>query len=491
MASIIRMPRQGISVESCVVTSWCKAQGDLVQAGETLFTYETDKAAFEEKATAEGVLLHIFHGEGEDVPCLESMCIIGKPSDDISGLINPQATADDASQTQAAAPAFEPQPQEALPSAETQPPPMPLAELPDTVDEGQPFAASPRARALAKAMGVTIAKVQGTGPDKRVLAQDVERAALPGRIQPLPLDNTKVWEEKPEAAAQTAPVQEPLAQDIPAPAPQPPAAPTETAAKPTSEAVAQATTEETPLYPYTETKLSNIRKVTARAMHASLSEMAQLTHHMSFDATSLLEYRRLQKAHAQALGLPGDITLGDMVLYAVARVLPRYPSLNAHFLGSSMRVFDGVHLGVAVDTDRGLLVPTVFNAQDMSLPELSKNIKALAAACREGSVRSEDMRGGTFTVSNLGNLGVEMFTPVINPPQTGILGVCAVTYRPRPNAAGGFDAYPAMGLSLTYDHQALDGAPASRFLQELCKALENFPLLLAGLPVGAGNPTAK
>ncbi|MBQ5769970.1 MAG: 2-oxo acid dehydrogenase subunit E2, partial [Clostridia bacterium] len=140
--------------------------------------------------------------------------------------------------------------------------------------------------------------------------------------------------------------------------------------------------------------------------------------------------------------------------------------------------FEHVNLGVAVDTPRGLMVPTIFNADTKSLLEISKEVKSLAEAARSGAISPDLLGGGTFTVSNLGATGVEMFTPVINPPQTGILGVCGITQRVR-EVNGQMSIYPAMGLSLTYDHRVVDGSPASKFVSELCKNLEKFTLLLA------------
>ena len=132
---------------------------------------------------------------------------------------------------------------------------------------------------------------------------------------------------------------------------------------------------------------------------------------------------------------------------------------------------------MAVDTERGLLVPVLFGAEKMTLAELSAQTKTLAGTAREGKLSPDEMSGGSFTVSNLGSMGVESFTPVINPPQTGILGVCTIVNRVR-EKNGGMEVYPAMGLSLTYDHRAVDGAPAARFAKELCEALEKFTALL-------------
>ena len=143
-----------------------------------------------------------------------------------------------------------------------------------------------------------------------------------------------------------------------------------------------------------------------------------------------------------------------------------------------MKLFRPVHLGVAVDTERGLMVPTLSNADRLSLKEISSGAAALAAACRNNTVRPEQLAGGTITVTNLGNTGISSFTPIINPPQTCIVGICGIEWKLRPSADGSPSLYRAIGLSLTFDHRAVDGAPAARFLHDLCTKLENFELLL-------------
>jgi len=227
---------------------------------------------------------------------------------------------------------------------------------------------------------------------------------------------------------------------------------------------------------YEDVKFSGIRRAISKSMKSSLSSMAQLTHNFSFDASAIMAYRKALKAAGDDFA---GITLGDIILYAVSRTLLSCPDLNAHMLDdNNIRLFKHVHLGVAVDTPRGLMVPTIFNADQKSLLEISKEVKELAAACRTGAISPDKLSGASFTVSNLGSFGVESFTPVINPPQTGIIGVCTTVQRPR-MGANGIELYPAMALSLTYDHRAVDGAPASRLMMELCKNLENFTTLLA------------
>ena len=164
-----------------------------------------------------------------------------------------------------------------------------------------------------------------------------------------------------------------------------------------------------------------------------------------------------------------------MVLYAVSRTLPAHPYINANLVGDSFRLFRHANIGLAVDTERGLLVPTLFGADTMSLAQIAAASKEAAERARGGQLTPDEMSGGSFTVTNLGSLGIESFTPVINPPQTAILGVCTITNRMRADGS----VYPAMGLSLTFDHRAVDGAPAAKFLAQLCSMLENFQLLLA------------
>jgi len=213
-------------------------------------------------------------------------------------------------------------------------------------------------------------------------------------------------------------------------------------------------------------------------MMASLSSMAQLTLNSAFDATEMLSYRASLKKNGEKMGMP-NITLNDIVLYAVSRTVLNHKDLNAHLLeGDTMRKFNHVHLGIAVDTPRGLMVPTIRYADLKSLAQISAEAKELAKMAQEGTISPDLLSGATFTVSNLGSMGIESFTPVINPPQTAILGVGTLMTRVK-ECGDDLKAYKAMGLSLTFDHRAADGAPAARLLKDLCTNLENFGLLLA------------
>ena len=437
------MPRQGQSVESCVITEWQKQKGDSVKVGDILFSYETDKSSFDEKSEVEGTLLEILAAAGDDVPCLETVCIIGNPGEDISALIPAKAeSGTTAPATEAAAPAPE------APAASA--PAAPAAEAAETAApvEGDRLRISPRARNLALRTGADLSQAAPTGPMGRIIERDVNSLLDAGKTT----TTEQVESYLANPAAYKAPAAEPVQADK--------------AVVPTVEAPAKTA--------YTDVKVTNIRRVIAKSMHASLSTMAQLTLNSSFDAPELLDYRANVKASGEALGM-ANITLNDMVLFAVAKTLMNHKECNAHWMDDFIRVFENVNLGIAVDTDRGLMVPTLPAAETLTLNELSVAAKALIKETQSGSISPDKLAGASFTVTNLGSLGVESFTPVINPPQVAILGVDCVTYRLKEDGT----TYPAMGLSLTFDHRALDGAPAARFLKDLSAALEHFSLTLA------------
>ena len=227
-----------------------------------------------------------------------------------------------------------------------------------------------------------------------------------------------------------------------------------------------------------EIKVTGVRKLIAERMLASLTTTAQLTLNASADARALQELRARFKESPESLGLR-SVTINDMVLFAVSRALLQHPDLNAHFSGDVIRQYADVHLGFAVDTPRGLIVPTIRNAGLLGLKAIAAEASRLAAACREGRVSPDELAGATFTVTNLGGLGVESFTPVLNPPQVGIIGIGSIIPRATQGAGGNVSFIPQIGLSLTINHQVVDGAPGARFLQTLSGLIARFDLLLA------------
>jgi pyruvate dehydrogenase E2 component (dihydrolipoamide acetyltransferase) len=227
----------------------------------------------------------------------------------------------------------------------------------------------------------------------------------------------------------------------------------------------------------TDVPVKSIRKVIAERMRQSLGSTAQLTMNAWAKATAMQAVRARCKSSGEAVGVAAP-SINDLVLLAVARTLPRFPALNAHFLGDRIRQFGDIHLGVAVDTERGLMVPVLRDAGRLSLGGIGRGVKALAKACQDGSVKPEQLSGSTFTVSNLGAMGIEHFTPVLNAPEVAILGVGGIALRPSEGAAG-VEFVSSIALSLTIDHQALDGAPAARFMQALVQAIEAIDVVIA------------
>jgi pyruvate dehydrogenase E2 component (dihydrolipoamide acetyltransferase) len=221
-------------------------------------------------------------------------------------------------------------------------------------------------------------------------------------------------------------------------------------------------------------RVSTIRETIARRMRESLSTTAQYTMHASAGAAGLLSLRARFKLSAGT----ASITIGDMVLFCVARALEEAPSLNAEFIDGRICRHTEVNLGFACDTDRGLYVPVVKGCRNLTLAELSARVAQLAKQAVQGSIAADDLKGATFTVSNLGSLGIERFTPILNAPQVAILGVGAIQLKPV-RIDGGIALIDSIGLSLTCDHQIIDGAPGARFLQLLSRKIEQVESLCA------------
>jgi len=470
MAKELLMPRPGNTVESCVILEFRKKEGDSVKPGDVICEVETDKATFEVPAEDEGVLLKIFYKAGDDVPVLTPLAVIGKPGEDVSAFkpavqgstpesgasISAASGSDRAGQ---AKPVQEAKPAEGAAHTASGAPRQEAA-------QAEFVGVSPRARHLAEKRGVDYAVLSGTGPGGRVIERDVQAAA-----EGHPSYSPAALEAK--ARGLTAPAVGSgiggriLSSDMGV------AQAVQTGAQ-TVRGGGEALT-----FPgaITEIPVKSVRKITAERMFASLSTTAQLTLNTSADATAIMEYRKKCKGSPDEMGLK-DVTINDLVLFAVSRVLPSFKELNAHFLKEKIVQFEHVHLGFAVDTPRGLMVPVIRFADTLSLKEISAEAKRLGKACAEGKINPDEMTGGTFTVTNLGVLGIESFTPVVNIPQAAILGVNAVSLKPvmRDDEVV---FVQHIGFSLTIDHQAVDGAPGARFLKALCQAVAQFDLTLA------------
>lgn len=471
MAIPVVMPRQGNTVESCILVEWKKAPGDPIEEGEILCEVETDKAVIEVPSPASGTLLALFFEPGADIPVLTNIAAIGTPGEDVSdlrpdGASAPQPADEPADEPagvgEPAAPAATTQ-QERAPAAPAQAPPAQ-----SLLPHGAP-ASSPRARKLAASKNLDLTQVRGSGPAGRIIERDVQ-AALAQQPRLSPVAQAMVDKGGYAAPQQgSGPGGRIMARDLSAPE-QPPV--------PTPAPFDEGAVE-------TET-LRGPRKVIAQRMLASLQTTAQLTLDSSADARSLQALRQRFKASDETFGLQA-VTINDLVLFAVSRLLPQHPLLNAHFSDETIRRYSDVHLGFAVDTPRGLLVPVIRHANRRSLRDLAAESKRLARAAQDGSITPDEMNGGTFTVTNLGNLGIERFTPILNPPQVAILGVGSIDLKPvqvaddgnNHSSNQGVAFIPHIGLSLTINHQVVDGAPGARFLQALCQGLAQLDLLLA------------
>lgn len=453
MATPIMMPRQGQSVETCVINEWFKKPGEEVKEGDILFSYETDKASFEFESPTAGVLLETFFSADDDVPVLTNVGVIGAPGENVDEF-RPSGADQGTVPSEPAQTMEQPQASQEEP-AQAQAVVAGVAPAAQAAQETGVIRVSPRARAKATVRGVDIASVAGTGPKGRVIERDV--LAQPGASPTAVAKMKQTGLQAPRVGSGIG-------------------------AKVLSHDLAQSLIQGTPA-PHVEdtveeVKLTNIRKIIGQRMMESLQQTAQLTMNGSADATALLEYRKRAKGIGADLGM-GDITVTDLVAMAVARTLPSFPELNCLYQNDKLRQFAHVHLAMAVDTSRGLMVPVVRFADLLTVKDLSISLKDLAKQCKEGSINPDLLSGGTVTITNLGMFGIESFTPVLNPPQVAIIGVNSITPRPKLMGNGEYQTRPYLTFSLTIDHRVVDGGPGARFLKALCTNIENIDFMLS------------
>ncbi|HYA45701.1 MAG TPA: dihydrolipoamide acetyltransferase family protein [Acidimicrobiales bacterium] len=439
MATTVEMPKLGNTVEDCLISTWLKHEGDMVAAGDVIVEIETDKTSFEITAPVGGVILATFFPEGALVPVFTSICAIGSPGETLEG-IGPGP----------AGPAGEPPVVGPAPTANGQalsagPEQAPPSALETSAGDGA-APVSPRARRFARQHELEVGNVKGSGPGGRVLEEDL-RAVLYARPAPGPTE-----EPGPALAAAGQRVAEPAA------------APSATAVT-TGQVQEPAAAEGKPL--------SLARQKIASRLRESLASTAQYTLHGSANAAGLLAVRRRLKASSAT----AEVNINYLVAYCTMLALVDTPDVNALLVDGVLYRHADVNLAFACDTVRGLMVPVVRRAQDLSLLGLSRRLKELVAQAEAGTISVDDLNGGTFTVSNMGGLGVESFTPVLNPPQVGILGVGAIGLKASRKADGNIEFIDSISLSLTFDHQAVDGAPGARFLKVVQGKIENAEAL--------------
>ena len=464
MSESVKMPALGESVTEGTVSSWLKAVGDTVEADEPLLEVATDKVDTEVPSPASGVLLEIRVAEDETVEVGTVLAVIGDPSE------APAAPAPTPTPAPVPAPAPTPTPAPAptLAPAPAHVVPAPVATTPvvaapsapaRTTEVPVPSASAvasaayvtPIVRRLAREKGVDLTTVTGTGVGGRIRRQDVEAAAKALEAARRAEDAAKAEREAKaaKAAAGPGPV---------APAP----------------AKAARVVPDTTLRGRTE-KMSRLRQVIAERMINSLSTSAQLTTVVEVDVTRVAALRA--RAKDDFLTRNGTrLTFLPFFVAAATEALKAHPKLNATIDGKDVTYHDVEHVGIAVDTPRGLLVPVVRNAGDLNIPGLARRINDLAARTRENKVNPDELSGSTFTITNTGSGGALFDTPIINQPEVAILGLGAIQKQPRVvKDADGGDVIAIRSvcyLSLSYDHRLVDGADAARYLMAVKRRLE-------------------
>jgi pyruvate dehydrogenase E2 component (dihydrolipoamide acetyltransferase) len=453
MITEVILPKLGQTMDEGAIVEWAKQEGDQVNRGDVLFTVESDKAVLEVEAMARGFLRRILVQTGQTVPVLTVVAIITRNADeDISGYDDSGAQAEKAGAVEAA--------------------PQPVASEPQAAQPGTGrIVASPRARKTAKEKGVDLAPLTGTGPGGRIVEEDVlEYVASQPKATPvaarvadaLGVDlgavsgsgvSGRIMREDVEAAAALV-----TAPGVSAPA-----------AAPAGERVRAVETE----------ALTGLRRIIAERMAASHMQTARVTLVTEADATAFVEAREQLKATVtEEWGFaPG---YNDLLGLVVARALHEFPYMNARLNadGSSIERLPSINLGMAVDTERGLLVPVIRDADRKGLRAFGAEFRALVERARVGKSLPDDLTGGTFTITNLGMYDVDAFTPIINLPEAAILGAGRIQAKPVVKS-GEVVARQMWTLSLTFDHRLVDGAPAARFLQRIKQLVEN-PFLLLG-----------
>lgn len=455
MARVVILPKLGQTMEEGTIVEWLVKEGDAVNRGDILFEVESDKAVLEVESSQKGTLLKILVGADATVPVLTPVAVIGEPGEDISTLLAEPGGG-------GAAPAV-PEPEAAVQTAAAEEEPAAVA--PEPAPAGR-IVASPRARKLAGEKGVDLARVAGSGPEGRIIEADV-LAWLAAQPAATPLAQRLAAREGVALAGITPAGTRVTAGEVAA-----------AAARPAAPAVAAATAAPVAVAgPGEVTPMRGVRAIIAERMATSSQTTAAITIHSEVDATAFVAMREsLRDALKGELGF--NVGYNDLLGVIVARCLVEFSYMNVQLTPEGIRQMPSVNLGLAVDSDRGLLVPVVRNAQALGIREFARTFRELVERARVGKSNPDELTGGTFTITNLGMFGVDMFTPIINLPECAILGVGRI--RPVPAVVDGqIVVRQKMWLSLTADHRLVDGGPAARFLQGIARYVEAPYLLLA------------
>ena len=460
MAKVIKMPKMGNTVESVIVGDIKIKVGDEIKKDQVLFSYETDKSTTEYKAEQEGKVQAILMESGEEVQVLVPVIVLGEDGEDISEFIAKKET---------------PQESTSKPDANDL---NKSAELKEnkSIKKDLSFGgkASPRAKATAKNLGVNISNVGGSGIEGRIVEGDILSfyhadgtlaTGAPGNLQYKELLIQAIAKELGFDIATNVAQEEPIEKTA-----------TQLAEYPAGGGIMA---DATPIPNGAKRKTFNpVRSAIASTMMNSLMQSAQLSMGIDIDASSLLAARAKIKKLA-ADNKRANSSINDLIVFALSRILPKHPHLNAQVGFDFSDEFDVAHIAVAVDAPSGLFVPVVKDASKKSLDEITASTKELIKKAQDGAITPDDMANGTFTISNLGLSGISFFTPVLNPPQAALLGVGSPIKRLKMDDTGKVVEYPEITLSLTMDHRPNDGIAGTIFLKELKESLENIDSLLA------------
>ncbi len=449
MAITFGMPSLGHTMEKGKIIEWLKQEGDAVAKGEPLVVIETDKVITEVESPVDGVLLKIAVAAEEERPIGSPLVLLGSADEQLSEADIQQLLGDDT----AAAPAAPPVPA---------PVPTPAAP-PRAAAAGERVKISPIARKLCDELGIDPATVTGTGPGGRITREDVQKAAQAApapaaaeRVKISPVAR-KLCEEMgvdPASVTGTGPGGRVTRDDVLKAAEAAKAAP----------AVPVGAGETIPL--------RGMRGRVAERMFQSWNTIPRVTEVMLVDMNATVTFRQAMLAQwEQQYGV--RISLNDLITKAVAAALRRHPRLNATLVDQEVQLHESVNVGVAVNLDEGLIVPVIADADRKDLGQIARESRELAEKARAVPMRlsPDEVSNGTFTITNLGTTGIELFTPIINPPQVAILGVGMVQRRPVV-VGDALAIHPSVYLCLVFDHRAVDGVPAANFLQELQRLLE-------------------